>query len=193
MPTKNALLLTALMTLALPSLMAQNAPVQKRSLTQGGVGVSWKTVGEVVPGVGAGWSLVTFLSSSSDDTLYYGVMAGGYVNFGSDGLTISDTKVVQLGWRPALWGTVIHFDMNTAPVLGARYQGGRLLSSFYTGWSAGLGLFAPLLPGFDLGVSLESVVNLYNWGAPPAGNLSYTNVAVSLVSKSVTESRDLPW
>jgi hypothetical protein len=165
---------------------------QKRSITQAGGGAVWSG-SAATPGVGLSGAVLTFFDPASDEGLYYSLASGGTVSVAANGWSLSDTRVFQVGWRPSLWGSPWRVDLNASPVVGARYDGQQLVGSVYTGLGASVGLYVPVLPAFDLGVSLDSVVNVAQWGAPRAESLSYTTLVVSLAFKTLTESRRLPW
>jgi len=192
--TLTHLTLAAALAVLIPlGLGAQGQPTTKRTLTQVGAGLAWAGSNPMTPGAGVTASVLTFFDPASAEGPYYSLFADTVVAATIDGLSLSDTKVLELGWRPALFGPGLRLDLHLAPTLGARYDSAGLVGSFYTGAAGGLGLWIPLTPTFDLGLSWEGEVNLATWGAPRTDNLSYSSLLVSVASKAVTETRSLPW
>lgn len=173
---------------------AEDAPTRGRTLSQYGVALSWgEDTGVLNPGWGVSTLTFTYFDVNSPDGAYFGFLSGGYLVHSAGGVTIGDTKVLVLGWRQSAGQTGISLDASLAPVVGARYDGRLLLGSTYTGLGGVLGVYFPVAPDFDVGVSWEPVVHVASWGSPPASNLTYGDLVVYLVAKSNTETRKLAW
>ena len=167
---------------------------ESRSLAQYGVFVTWGAdSGLSNPGGGISSMSFTYLDPTTKDGAYFSLLSGGYLSHSAGGVVIADSKLLMLGWRQSLFGSEVSVDTNIAPTVGARIEGDKILGSAYTGIGGAVGIYFPTIPGFDIGLSWEPVINLYNWGNTATRNMSYVDFVLYVVAKRRVETKNLPW
>jgi hypothetical protein len=186
---------TLLLVLLTCSLEAENPAVEyKRSFFSLGAAFS---IGDAVQpdNLGYGFSANAFqyLDPSRSSGFYYGFFAS-FVVHSVGGVQIADTRLALLGWKAELISPWLGIDMSLSPVMGARTTGTLVQGSAYVGICPAVGFYVRFTPAFELGLSYQPVVHVFNFGgADGIRNKAYHDIVLSMSFTSLVEVKNVEW